>query len=548
MALTTKRCEIFFALIALGATCFAAFKEYEWEKFGYSSSILRSLIAGDDATWTSPMFNHPQQACEGIANAVNNLYPGNPALALRACATGSAEIFSCAQANQPCRAANYFDTSIDVTPACRRQPQPLIQPRAGAVGYAEFNYRTGKCNCTGSQGNGSSFPVKSLWPDSDTIYCYEPPELFLYPYQAKYDRKAPDAILRLSTFIVRKVDTILKKPDLKISIKTTSGEPGKLSNQILDANGIIRFDYTFPSFSEAKTDTIVVTCDICLDGVDVAALDIPMVPTLVGFFNGVWNTREQAGDGLKELRLQTEAVKGKQNLKFDLFYNQTGSRTGSTSGLSALQDLAEVFDQRSRELDGVLSNRWETFWDITSAQHASVNSGIGGLLRLLGSKATAIASLVDSIFNATLSRIVTDFARRLGDPPTAADLAAHNAKLQKFAENGYPVVLIAHSQGNLFVNSAFDTLRTSKPDAPAKVVHIAPASPTLRGDYALASIDLVINGLRLQGTTSVPLINLTMVGSTSDISGHTLVGTYLDATRIALERIKSMIKAAIEGV
>jgi hypothetical protein len=329
---------------------------------------------------------------------------------------------------------------------------------------------------------------------------------------------------------------------------TTSGEVGKISNQFVDEEGFIGFDYTFSSFSEAKTDTIVVTCEKCADGSDRVTADISMAPTLVGFFNGVWNTRDQANEGLAKLELQTETVKGKQNLKFDLFYNQTGSRTGSTSGLSALQDLAEVFDQRSRELDGVLSNRWEVFWDITAAQHASVNSDIGGLLRLLGSKAVDLASLVDSIFNATLNRIVADYARRLGDPPTAADLAAQSAQLQKYSEDGYPVVLIAHSQGNLFVNSAFDALRVYKPDAPAKVVHIAPASPTLRGDYVLADIDLVINGLRLQGLTSVPSVNLIMTVSKNDISGHKLVDTYLDATRAALDRFKSMIKAAIESV
>jgi hypothetical protein len=150
--------------------------------------------------------------------------------------------------------------------------------------------------------------------------------------------------------------------------------------------------------------------------------------------------------------------------------------------------------------------------------------------------------------NATLNKIILGFTRLLSDPPTASDLAAHNAKLQKYAEDGYPVVLVAHSQGNLFVNSAYDTLRKTKPDAPAKVVHIAPASPTLRSDYALANIDLVINGLRLLGLSSVPPFNLTMEGSKTDISGHTLIGTYLDATRNALERIKSMIKSAIDSI
>ena len=318
---------------------------------------------------------------------------------------------------------------------------------------------------------------------------------------------------------------------------------------MLSADGVISFDYTFPSFSDAKTDTIVVTCEICADGIDIATLDIPMTPTLIGFFNGVWNTEDQANEGLKALKINTNAIKDKQNLKFDLFYNQTGTgNSGDSKVGGALQDLAEVFNQRSRELDGVLANRWETFWDITGGSHASTTSSIGGVLKLLGSKAIDLAKLVDSIFNDTLGKVVGSFTGMLGNPPTAADLAAHNAKLLKYAEDGYPVVLIAHSQGNLFVNRAFDSLRAAKPGAPAKVIHIAPASPTLRGDYALAGIDLVINGLRLQGITSVPMSNISIPTSSSDVSGHKLVETYLDATRAALARVKGMIKAAIGGI
>ena len=67
-------------------------------------------------------------------------------------------------------------------------------------------------------------------------------------------------------------------------------------------------------------------------------------------------------------------------------------------------------------------------------------------------------------------------------------------------------------------------------DVSASVVHVAPASPTLRGPYVLAEIDEVINGLRNFGPRTVPNINIWLRSRGGDPSGHTLVGTYLDGT------------------
>lgn len=548
------------ATIAITFACLqvsAAPKEYEWDKFGYSSSWFGISTTGNSTFALNPLFSSQGAVCSATRIAPV-LCPNLEELQLFPAAS---EGFTCQTPGVPCVLTNLLAGNVVIQaggpgsigggPACTHQPLTVAQTqnRAGAVGHAEFNYKTGKCNCTRTQGNGTFRPDKTLWPDHDTPYCFEPPQLTLYPYEAKYDRKAPDTVLKLSTLITRSPNVVLKKPDLKISIKTTSGVPGKLSNQVLGEDGVISFDYSFPSFDTAKTDTVVVTCASCADGADIATLNIPMAPTLVGFFNGVANTRDQANDGLVALELNTNTIKGKQNIKYELFHNQTGTgKPGDLKLGSTLHDLAEVFDQRSRELNGVLANRWETFWDITGASHASTTSGIGGLLSLLGIKAIDLALLVDSIFNDMLGQFVASFAKILANPPTAADLAAHNAKLLKYAEEGYPVVLIAHSQGNLFVNRAFDTLRAAKPGAPAQVVHIAPASPTLRGDYVLAGVDFVINGLRLLGPSSVPLANISIPISKSDVSGHKLVETYLDSTRAALARVKNMLKSAIEGI
>jgi hypothetical protein len=82
------------------------------------------------------------------------------------------------------------------------------------------------------------------------------------------------------------------------------------------------------------------------------------------------------------------------------------------------------------------------------------------------------------------------------------------------------------------VNQAYDHIMPVVGATGVKVVHIAPASPTLRGQYERATIDLVINGLRLAtGFGTIADVNLTLVPSASDPSGHTLVGTYLDGTR-----------------
>ena len=68
---------------------------------------------------------------------------------------------------------------------------------------------------------------------------------------------------------------------------------------------------------------------------------------------------------------------------------------------------------------------------------------------------------------------------------------------------------------------------------------------TQRGEHLLADIDLVINGLRVQGITSVAPNNINLPARTSDLSGHTLMGTYLDAARAAREKINGMVYAVL---
>jgi len=337
-------------------------------------------------------------------------------------------------------------------------------------------------------------------------------------------------------------------PIVNQSVGLTLSQPGRLNyadnslpiNRVLtDENGEALVEYT-PDKKTGKTQVITATCSPSTDCLAPAELRIGPTP-VIGFFNGVWNTRDQAEDGLNALIELIGLTYQGTELRYENFYNQTGKGNGN----SALQDIAEVFIQRGKELDGVLNNRWEHYWELLAGKHAEGDSLTARLLNGLGNGASALAGLFDATLNAMLGQMFSGYSQMLSNPPTAADVAAQLQKLRSLADEDYSFVLIAHSQGNLFVNSAYDGLRSSHPDARSGVVHVAPASPTLRGEHLLADIDLVINGLRVQGISSVAPNNINLPASKSDLSGHTLVGTYLDSARSAREKINGLVQAVL---
>jgi len=59
------------------------------------------------------------------------------------------------------------------------------------------------------------------------------------------------------------------------------------------------------------------------------------------------------------------------------------------------------------------------------------------------------------------------------------------------------------------------------------------------------TLDLDINGLRVQGINTVAPISINLAASKSDLNGHTLVGTYLDKARAAREKVNGMVQAVL---
>ncbi|MBX3609435.1 MAG: hypothetical protein KF871_06015 [Hydrogenophaga sp.] len=327
--------------------------------------------------------------------------------------------------------------------------------------------------------------------------------------------------------------------------------PATQMRGITDSNGLTVSTFYWPQTSQqAPVQRIGANCDAA--GVCAAVLDLHwQTEIVVGFFNGVGNTDAAAQKSLK--RLEDEFGQRFQYafLKFDWFYNQTACGDAWYGKVSCLEDVAEVFDQRSQELGGVFANRWEVFWDILAGRHADDASGTGQLLGLLGDGGNALLQWLDATANALINQLARDTLKLItlfSDSPTYENRADHLQRLQQHADQNRALLLVAHSQGNLFVNSAFDALRALRPQVPMQVVHVAPASPTLRGAHLLADIDLVINGLRLSGINSVPDANVNLPLSRKDVSGHGFEPTYLDKTRAAYARTIGMINASLAAL
>lgn len=267
----------------------------------------------------------------------------------------------------------------------------------------------------------------------------------------------------------------------------------------------------------------------------------------IGYFNGVWNTPAQARIALNKIQQLKSEGSTTSAINYEVFYNTTGCNTGANTicvrddagnGFS-FQDLAEVFTQRAIEADdsGELGQRMEYFWE-SLHEEKTLAAKLGDLLPVAASMLT---QLQGNVMNRLLAGASALFSR----PPTDIDYGRHSDRLKELAAQGQKMVLVGHSQGNLFLNHAFDVFQPTSRESCLAPIHVAPASPTLRGDYVLADVDTVINGLRPLGVGLVPAANLSMPFSLSDPSGHSMVGTYLDKDRGGDDAVARLINSSL---
>src|SRR5699024_3738759 len=82
-----------------------------------------------------------------------------------------------------------------------------------------------------------------------------------------------------------------------------------------------------------------------------------------------------------------------------------------------------------------------------------------------------------------LVEIQSSLVKLMGNSTTLSDYAEHASRIDSEILKGRKLLFVAHSQGNLFANKAYDYAMGEIPSDAIGVIHVAPASLILNGDY-----------------------------------------------------------------
>jgi hypothetical protein len=255
------------------------------------------------------------------------------------------------------------------------------------------------------------------------------------------------------------------------------------------------------------------------------------------FFNGVNTTPAGANAAVEEFkRLHGSENSSGEKIKYEYFYNYS----------NGFEDFVETFEQRLLEQDGLLEGRFELFFQALTGDGPWWST----IINTVSEAAGILEGLVDWFEAAAIQQLTT----LLGNPPTQVNYAEHRARLDNRILEGQKLLLVAHSQGNLFVNAAYNYVRgQGVPEESVRVVHIAPASPLLNGNHVLADLDLVINGLRVFGSVAsitdfIPgyLLRPPGVNGKRDVLGHGLLEIYINQALAISQPIRNYINDALD--
>ncbi|MGD8172853.1 hypothetical protein ACQEXU_14430 [Vibrio sp. TRT 21S02] len=247
-----------------------------------------------------------------------------------------------------------------------------------------------------------------------------------------------------------------------------------------------------------------------------------------GYLNGVVTTLRTARQDMFRLYSMAKSGTSKDSEPLQL-YNDTGG------GLSTVEDFVETFDQRLRELNltDSKSERWEIMWMMLDGQ---LKSPDGETTLFNQDTDSAIWHLLVADLRQDLSKLITaastSLLQQFSSSPNTHEVRNKHKELlddRILAGNGF--VFVAHSQGNLWLNEAYNYVTDSYgySDENVKVVHIAPASIQLNGEHHLNSKDLVIRILQESSLTPIAsTFTMDFDGSNDWFGfGHGLNATYL---------------------
>lgn len=222
-------------------------------------------------------------------------------------------------------------------------------------------------------------------------------------------------------------------------------------------------------------------------------------PAAVVFVNGIQNTFDDSVASMLVLKANMKAKK----LDKDFVY---GNAYNASNGF--FSDMWQVFQQKKHETQNV-----KDFW------------------RMLDGGTTQAGWMSQDIYDKYLNSLSTS---------SMPELPEHLKMYRQYLAEGRKLVLVAHSQGNLYANAEQNMLVSGPRSAQGKISSVGVASPAqylLPGSsYITSSWDQVINGLRMIKNALPSNISIGFQPA-QDTLGHSFVKIYMNNAYPAADQV-----------
>lgn len=282
-----------------------------------------------------------------------------------------------------------------------------------------------------------------------------------------------------------------------------------------------------------RLKAIALTCCVLLGALP--SLTVAQVETKcesryrVYFGNGIRNTPQDWEASKDELATMIGARFNGVPVSYANAINPTGG---------FIDDLQRVFQQK-------LAENSELSWELL----------IRASLGLINGISPELARIALDLIIKTESESSAELKKKWEAENSYVDgrVTTHVASYtQDIIENGRRVLLVAHSQGNLYGNASHRLLYSNPDVTPGSFGIVGVATPANYvpggGTYVTSDADVVINALRSIITDQVLPANVSIPLDTAELSGHNFIKTYMHPEKPARVKIQQMTTVTLNAL
>jgi hypothetical protein len=257
---------------------------------------------------------------------------------------------------------------------------------------------------------------------------------------------------------------------------------------------------------------------------------------VICYINGLSTDPIGAQDGLDALSALYGAQYNNQPVSYTLFYTPTDGLT---------QDVVNAFAQRVQSSPG-LTDRWELIWDTLD--------GGGAISDLAIAENPSLSGLVSDLKTTFLNGVSSSVKNLASNKEFQPAVDQFASVLTTYYTQQKKMLVVAHSQGSVYLNAAYDAVKPQLKTDSLRTVEVATPTATVRdpqGRYVTSTTDLVIQAVALTlgnvepANTDGPI--LAALSSDSGY-GHKFVDIYMNPNYKLLPAIKALADSNLQAL